>query len=237
MMASLWRPGRGVEIKEIDDKRYIFAFNHPIDMKRVLDGGPWQFERNLLIVKEIKPTDIPHKICLNEAEFCVRIHNVPHCLLNLGTARRVGNFLGRFISYDKNQLGEKWKSYLRVRVCINVENPLNKGTTLKKEGIGYWVDFQYEKLPNFCFICGVIGHSEKSCPPVYEEGLVLEKMLDVSLRAGSGMKTSPTGKNKWLVGEGSNSGRNSHYWENQGSNGGAKGEKEDTAVLRSSSSK
>ncbi|CAH9138506.1 unnamed protein product [Cuscuta epithymum] len=105
-MTSIWRAGRGVEIKEIEEKRYIFNFNHPVDMKRVIDGGPWQFGRNLQIVKEIKPTDIPHKIHLNEAEFWVRVHNVAYCLLNLGTARKVGNFLGRFVSYDKNNYGE-----------------------------------------------------------------------------------------------------------------------------------
>lgn len=26
-----------------------------------------------------------------------------------------------------------------------------------------WVNFKYEKLPNFCFFCGVIGHAEKFC--------------------------------------------------------------------------
>ncbi|CAH9107382.1 unnamed protein product [Cuscuta epithymum] len=38
-MASIWRPGRGVEIKKIEEKRYIFNFNHPVDVNRVIDGG------------------------------------------------------------------------------------------------------------------------------------------------------------------------------------------------------
>ncbi|CAH9085012.1 unnamed protein product [Cuscuta epithymum] len=72
---------------------------------------------------------------------------------------------------------------------------------------------------------------------MYEEGLVLEKRFGLSLKAGSGVKTSPRGKNKWMVGEGSFSGRNSQEWENKGSDGRAQGDKEDTVVSGSGSTK
>ncbi|CAH9071044.1 unnamed protein product [Cuscuta epithymum] len=74
-MTSLWRPGKGMTMKEICDKRYLFSFNHRFDMQCVLDGGPWQFERSLIMLKELMSDDIPHKIILNEAEFWVQIHN------------------------------------------------------------------------------------------------------------------------------------------------------------------
>ncbi|CAH9103932.1 unnamed protein product [Cuscuta europaea] len=75
---------------------------------------------------------------------------------------------------------------------------MKKETTLKEAGIGHWVDFKYEKLPNFCFICAIIGHTDKFCPLIYEDNLVLEKTYGVNLRAVEGVKTSPTGGNKWL---------------------------------------
>ncbi|CAH9067016.1 unnamed protein product [Cuscuta europaea] len=127
-MTSLWRPGKGISIKEVGEKRYVFSFYHRVDMNRVLDGGPWQFERNLLLLKEVKLDDIPHKIVLNEADFWIQIHNVPYSVVNLGTARRVGNFIGKFIKYDDNQNSEKCESYMRIRVCMNVDKPLKKGT-------------------------------------------------------------------------------------------------------------
>ncbi|CAH9064666.1 unnamed protein product [Cuscuta epithymum] len=72
LKASMWRLGNGVSIMEIGDKRCVFTFCHSVDMKRVLYGGPWQFGRNFLIRKEVKPDDFSHKICLNEAEFWVQ---------------------------------------------------------------------------------------------------------------------------------------------------------------------
>lgn len=36
-MASLWKPGRGVYVKELEPNRYIFQFYHEIDIKRVTE--------------------------------------------------------------------------------------------------------------------------------------------------------------------------------------------------------
>lgn len=34
-MAALWRPGKGVYIKEVDVNLYVFLFYHEVDIKRV----------------------------------------------------------------------------------------------------------------------------------------------------------------------------------------------------------
>ncbi|CAH9077928.1 unnamed protein product [Cuscuta epithymum] len=96
---------------------------------------------------------------------------------------------------------------MRVRVLMKMDKSLKKATNLKKDGKSFWVDFKYERLPNFCFICGLIGHSDNFCPSNYEEGLILEKRFGIHLRAGSGVKTSPTGGHKWLLDGSSSSGR------------------------------
>jgi len=55
---------------------------------------------------------------------------------------------------------------LRARVIISLKDPLPRGisvfssTRQRKE----WYDVVYERLPFFCFSCGIIGHSEINCP-------------------------------------------------------------------------
>lgn len=38
-MAALWRPGKGVCIKEINVNLYLFRFFHEIDVRRVIEGN------------------------------------------------------------------------------------------------------------------------------------------------------------------------------------------------------
>lgn len=49
--ASLWRPGKGLYIKELDVNLYIFQFYHELDIKRVINGSPWTFNRKALLIQ------------------------------------------------------------------------------------------------------------------------------------------------------------------------------------------
>ncbi|CAH9109075.1 unnamed protein product [Cuscuta epithymum] len=185
-------PGKGMAVQQIDEQRYLFTFYHKVDMNHVMEDGPWLFEQNLLLLKAVGHNDILHKMNLFEAEFWVQVHNVSYKFMNVDTTRRVGNYIGEFISFDESHFKEKWSSYLRVRVKMDVRRPLKKGSTLTKKGEGHWVDCKYEKLPNFCFICGIMGHSKKFSPLKYVEDINLEETFSADIRAGGGGKTSPT---------------------------------------------
>ena len=70
---------------------------------------------------------------------------------------------------DENNLMGIWKTYMRIRVTIDVRKPLKRRMNLKKVGGDWlWIDLKYERLNIFCFICGLLGHTEKQCPKLYE---------------------------------------------------------------------
>lgn len=68
-MASIWRPGKGICIKDIGSHRYLFKFFHRVDMQRVLDEGPWTFDNNLLILHQLVPGEVPSILPLFYVEF------------------------------------------------------------------------------------------------------------------------------------------------------------------------
>ncbi|MCI77251.1 hypothetical protein A2U01_0098521, partial [Trifolium medium] len=53
-MADLWKPLKGVTIKEAKPGTYLFHFAHPLDMEAVLNGGPWSFDNNMLLLERVQ---------------------------------------------------------------------------------------------------------------------------------------------------------------------------------------
>lgn len=61
-----------------------------------------------------------------------------------------------------------------------------------------WIKFKYERLPSFCFYCGMLGHSEKFCEKLFDDkGKYGTRLYDGSLRAP--VKKQPNASaNQWL---------------------------------------
>ncbi|KAH1074513.1 hypothetical protein J1N35_026841 [Gossypium stocksii] len=105
---------------------------------------------------------------------------------------------GKFLDYDTSIPPMGYKSYMRIRVLLDVSGPLKRK---KKVQIGksktVYVHFKYEKLSLFCFICGKLGHGESYCP--YRLKIEPSKIIfgwDLSLRVA--VRCQNVAVNRWL---------------------------------------
>jgi 14-3-3 protein epsilon len=163
-MADLWRPVKGVTIKEARAGLFLFSFAHPLDMEAVLNGGPWTFDNNMLLLERVQLGMQIESIPLFYTDFWVQIHNLPAGLMKEMVGVKLGSYIGTFMEYDKNNNTSFWRQYMRVRVKVDVRQPLKKDTKVKdREGNWCTVNFKYEKLGVFCFVCGIMGHAENKC--------------------------------------------------------------------------
>lgn len=65
---------------------------------------------------------------------------------------------------DERNFDASMRVFFQIHVVLEVTKPLCKGMKLKKDN-GEWamVEFRYEQLPTFYFLCEIIRHCEKFC--------------------------------------------------------------------------
>lgn len=90
-MASLWRPGHGVYMKQLDTNRFLFQFYHEIDIKRVIEGSSWILGRFHLVFQRLKEGDNPKTIAINHIDLWVQLHDMNSGFMSQRVATDIGN--------------------------------------------------------------------------------------------------------------------------------------------------
>ncbi|KAL0461291.1 UNVERIFIED_CONTAM: hypothetical protein Slati_0016700 [Sesamum latifolium] len=170
-LMNSFNPIKGLDIRLIEEGRILLNFAHTLDRKRVIDGGPWAFEKNLLVLSVVDGDDSPSRMELNWVDFFVHVHELPLNRMTREMAEFIGNQIGQFKDVDLDNGGRPWGASLRIRVGINVTKPLRRILRLRTTlGIEATISFSYERLPNFCYWCGHLGHIMKYCECQYDPG-------------------------------------------------------------------
>ncbi|KAL0442405.1 UNVERIFIED_CONTAM: hypothetical protein Slati_1963200 [Sesamum latifolium] len=67
--------------------------------------------------------------------------------------------------------GEVWGSSVRIRAAIDVTQSLKRALKVQTVlGDEHLISFTYERLPNFCYLCGCLGHLSRQCELQFQEG-------------------------------------------------------------------
>lgn len=192
----------GVTMQQLQPHRFLVRFYLEADIARILADGPWTFEQCLLVMQRVPVGVDPELMALQDAEFWVQIHALPVGFRSEVVVAAIGSFLGTLIHTDEKNFDGSMRLYYRVRVAIDISKPLKKQMKMKREN-GSWafVDFRYERLPTFCFLCGVIGHGDKHCPKfIHGFDPKAEKPFGAFMRAGSRRSAPSTGL-RWVAPE------------------------------------
>jgi hypothetical protein len=66
-------------------------------------------------------------------------------------AKKLGNNLGTFEEMNMKECNCMGK-FLQIRALFDMRKLLKRDSKLKFQGKDIWVDYKYERLPNFCFV-------------------------------------------------------------------------------------
>lgn len=163
-LADIWRPALGITIKEIETGSYLFQFYHKEDMQWVINGGPWMFDNMMLLLESIPSGKSLTKVSLCFLNIWIQVYDIPSGFMTATVGKQLGNFFGEFLMYDQKNDSSLWREYMRIKIKLDTRKPLKrKKKIMCKNGKEFTVNCKYERLGDFCFVCGMISHTERFC--------------------------------------------------------------------------
>ncbi|XVF84546.1 hypothetical protein PTKIN_Ptkin17bG0045700 [Pterospermum kingtungense] len=161
----VWRLAKDFEVSILDSNLSLFKFASLRDKKRVLEGAPWSFERQLLMFQEYDGDLRPSDYTFGKGTFWIRIHGLPLNLMSMEIAERLGKKIGTLLEVDSSS-----SRNIRLKVEIDVFKPSHRFVTVVRGGgkDNIWGRLGYERLPLFYYNCGHLGHREFECDLIDE---------------------------------------------------------------------
>lgn len=154
-MRATWDLAQEVQFKPLEENLYTIQFSCLGDWERVTQDGPWHFRGDAVILKPYDGLAKPSTVQLDTIEIWVQIHDVPPLYGHLvpPLASKIGEVL-----YAEPQSQDFSGNFHRVWVRIDVNKPLKNAVSMIREGKRQIYRVKYEKLPDWCAVCGMMGH-------------------------------------------------------------------------------
>ncbi|KAF3950817.1 hypothetical protein CMV_023477 [Castanea mollissima] len=194
IILKVWRTSRGVQIVDLKENVFLFKFACEGDKRRIVELGPWNIEGFPLILKQWNQNMVVEDLDFSSLPIWIQVHNLPIEYMSKENAVEIGALVGEVLDVDFTGNGEVCMSkFLRVKVEVKVDDPLQSGFYLDTSPQpDLWVQFKYERVAEFCYKCGRLGHLKARCLEVNHIDVQVSSKEPYGF--GHWMKVEPFGK-------------------------------------------
>ncbi|MBA0860395.1 hypothetical protein Goshw_017260 [Gossypium schwendimanii] len=198
---NVWYTDDEVTFIYLNSNTLLVKFGSKEDKKKIMDLEPWSFDKMLFVLKDYEPSFSPRDYDFSLVPFWIRFYNLPLGWVNRLAALMLGGAVGEVMAIDWRDREGGWGEYIRVRVWLDITKPLRRVVKMGSQTGPLKVAMvKYERLPNFCYGCELIGHSVEACKTVKltegmeEADLQFGEWLRVPLPKRPRQRPSKTGK-------------------------------------------
>ncbi|KAI9197893.1 hypothetical protein LWI28_006215 [Acer negundo] len=165
VIEQLWSSLGKVEIESIGDNIFMFFFPNLEVRSMVWSRGPWHFDHCLIVLEKPMGSSDISKLPFTMVEIWMQIHNLPLMCMNRKMAKYLAEQVGSVVELLVDSR-ECWGRFIRVKVRMDISKPLKRCVWLNVDDTGEVITaiLLYERLPEFCYACGIIGHGLRDCP-------------------------------------------------------------------------
>ncbi|KAL5854486.1 hypothetical protein ACOSQ4_004288 [Xanthoceras sorbifolium] len=116
--------------------------------------------------------------------------------MNCKVARLIAEEVGTIVDFPMDSK-DLWGKFLRIKVRIDITKPLKRGIRMRLENFDTMITalIKYERLPDFCYGCGFIGHSVRECHNSEVRKSIMEGFEP---KFGVWLRASPLDRSKFM---------------------------------------
>ncbi|KAL5734135.1 hypothetical protein ACOSP7_031996 [Xanthoceras sorbifolium] len=191
---QIWGTVGRIEIEMVGDNVFVFHFQSLEDKAMVWSRGPWHFDKNLIVLEKPVGPGAISQLRFQFSEFWIHIYNIPLACMNCKVARLIAEEVGTIVEFPMDSK-DLWGKFLRIKVRIDITKPLKRGIRMRLENFETLITalIKYERLPDFCYGCGYIGHSVRECHNSEVRKSIME---GVESKFGVWLRASPLDRSK-----------------------------------------
>jgi hypothetical protein len=165
-----WKFALPFEVDLLPGDRFLFTVFKEKLVHEIMDKGPYNIKGSLLVVKLWPPELTLEEVDLTTCAFWVQVYGLPLENMMAVNAIKIGKLIGLEVLdvEDGEKSGIINLHHLRFRMLLDVTLPLVPGFNLPRSGRSpLWIRLFYERLVDYCTLCGCIGHRKSYClaPP------------------------------------------------------------------------
>ena len=127
MLQRVWVLGKELQIFEVGINLFQFKFQSEYKLDRILRGGPWTFDNQLLMLTWSRTGMSANNVVLEHASLWVQIWGVPFDMMSPNVATEVGNKMGVVEDVECRRRMDEQNFFLRVKVALPISKPLWRG--------------------------------------------------------------------------------------------------------------
>ncbi|XP_057985277.1 uncharacterized protein LOC131170226 [Hevea brasiliensis] len=170
ILNQVWNLAFDFNVKNVLEYKntFLFTFKHERDKQRVLEGIPWSVSNALLILKSWSPHLKIEKVDFSTCLFWVQVHGLSRNQMTRENALKIGKIFHGVLDTDLvSNYDVSIGTCMRIRVDVDKRKPLFVGFTNRSaDGSLERVRFRFKRLPDFCYMCGLLGHQIQTCPNI-----------------------------------------------------------------------
>ncbi|KAL8524041.1 hypothetical protein ACS0TY_013848 [Phlomoides rotata] len=142
---------------------YTIRFSLLEDRDRIFRRRRWTLQPGAIRLLNWVQDFNPNRVCTSLAQIWVRIMDLPMEYWQPSILEAMASAFGTLIRIDDRTLHRRMGHYARILVEVDMKIDLIEKIMYKRAGVCSFANLIFERLPEFCRGCGIVGHATSNC--------------------------------------------------------------------------